>query len=340
MKRMVLSLLSLLLTAIMLIPGNPVIADKNASRQETNSPYAVAYLESIKVTDDNIDFETREAMFALNDYYRQDLILMESLCKEYSINVPSITSISLEEKIEALHALMNYYEECDTETQLKIYYFFKRYAVDSNDSVSMEYLAGLKYAYRSKIKSTRSFNDNFSPSQAATWAYNNYNLYSSDFPNCTDLGGDCTNFVSQALYHSGMEMHNNWYCHKKNNTYLRPGDTTELNYSWTLSDPSPWISVSTFTAYWDDHCDDYYAVSKSDYINNHSTYYASPIYRGDVVILCKKTLWWTTPSHAMIITQYDNTNQDFKLAGHTSDRQAYPLLTAIANYAQVRFLCL
>ena len=71
-----------------------------------------------------------------------------------------------------------------------------------------------------------------------------------------------------------------------------------------------------------------------------STYYASPIYRGDVVILCKKTLWWTTPSHAMIITQYDNTNQDFKLAGHTSDRQAYPLLTAIANYAQVRFLCL
>ena len=43
MKRMVLSLLSLLLTAIMLIPGNPVIADKNAARQETNSPYAVAY---------------------------------------------------------------------------------------------------------------------------------------------------------------------------------------------------------------------------------------------------------------------------------------------------------
>lgn len=180
----------------------------------------------------------------------------------------------------------------------------------------------------------------FNPSLAASWAYDHYDSFDSNFPNMRSMGGDCTNFVSQALYNGGMSMRGDWYCYKKNSTYLEPTSATQLDYSWTLSDPSPWISVSEFSSFWLDYYDDYYEYTKSDYESNHSTYYSEPIYKGDVIILCKRTLWWTTPSHAMIITEYDTTNRDFKLAGHTTARQAYPLLDAIDNYAVVRIYCL
>lgn len=151
------------------------------------------------------------------------------------------------------------------------------------------------------------------------------------------MGGDCTNFVSQALYHGNMSMFDDWYCHKKNSTYLEPKSSTELDYSWTLADPSPWISVNEFDSFWSNYYNNYYEIKKDDYVNNHSNYYYNyPIYRGTVVILCTSTLWWTKPSHAMIITGYDTANYDFRLAGHTYSRQDYPLLSAIENYASIR----
>ncbi|MBQ3066290.1 MAG: hypothetical protein IJC98_08645 [Clostridia bacterium] len=55
--------------------------------------------------------------------------------------------------------------------------------------------------------------------------------------------------------------------------------------------------------------------------------------------MCENTLWWSTPSHAMIISAYDYYEKDFLCAGHSNERQALPLLEAIENYDSVRILC-
>ena len=69
------------------------------------------------------------------------------------------------------------------------------------------------------------------------------------------------------------------------------------------------------------------------------TAFAQPIMRGDVVILYSSTLWWSSPAHAMIISQYDAANYDYLLAAHSRERRDYPLSTAITSYAKVRFYC-
>lgn len=173
---------------------------------------------------------------------------------------------------------------------------------------------------------------------AANWAYNNYNKYSTNFPAFKVWGSDCTNFVSQALYAGGKSMAGNWYCYKKNSKYLVPTNATQLNYSWRLSDPSPWISVVTFNDYWKPKST-VHGYDNDNYKTNHAAIYQGvSIYRGDVVVLHKGVAGWITyPTHVMIISDYDLNNKDFKLAGHSKERQAYPLLQAITGYSYVEF---
>ena len=65
-------------------------------------------------------------------------------------------------------------------------------------------------------------------------------------------------------------MHDTWYCHKKNNEYPAPASATQLDYSWTLEDPSPWISVEQFVSFWSSKTDNYFEYTKADYTENHS----------------------------------------------------------------------
>ena len=64
------------------------------------------------------------------------------------------------------------------------------------------------------------------------------------------------------------------------------------------------------------------------------------IQTGDIVVLCSGVSGVVTVGqHAMIITAYDTTNKDFKLAGHSSARNYYPLLTIFQEngYTGVEF---
>jgi hypothetical protein len=132
------------------------------------------------------------------------------------------------------------------------------------------------------------------------------------------------------MYAGGKSMQDTWYVYKKNSTYQSPKSATELNYSWTLSDPSPWISLDTFRSYWKPKSV-YHDYSRTYYQNNHETIYNAPIYKGDVVIFHKGVAnFITTPTHLMIISDYDSTNKDYKVAGHSNERQALPLLDAIS----------
>lgn len=342
-KRLVRVILSLSIIFSFLIQISPVEASSDTSSEDL-SPYASEYLDSVNVKKSQASKseEYKQIINALNEYYADDYALYVRIYKLFRSDIPDILSSERDKKISAMYALMDLYEKCDIETKAMIKTFFFQYAKDSGEKTLFAFYEQIRSAKKADEVQTRNsdFKANFNPYSAATWAYNNYDKFDSNFPNCSNIGGDCTNFISQALYYGGMQMHNNWYCHKKNSSYPTPSNTTQLDYSWTLSDPSPWISVKRFTEYWSDHTDDYYEFSKSDYNNNHGTYFEKPIYIGDVVILCTRTFWWTTPEHAMIITRYDSVNKDFLLAGHTIARQKHPLLTAISLYDQVRFLCL
>ncbi|WP_309298661.1 amidase domain-containing protein [Vallitalea longa] len=129
-----------------------------------------------------------------------------------------------------------------------------------------------------------------------------------------------------------------WYCYKNNSKYLEPRSAEELNDSWDLADPSPWISVKEFVSYWRSECDEV-NYSRAEYRKNHSKIFNKSIYKGDVVILHDGVAGWISmPKHAMIISGYDDENEDFLLAGHSNNRQAYELLNAIDNYIVVEFI--
>lgn len=195
------------------------------------------------------------------------------------------------------------------------------------------------------INSNTPYKDYFNPIAAGQWAYENYGRHTEDFPNfhhTNEWASNCTNFVSQALHVGGsMLMNDKWYCFKKNGTYCIPANAYELNYNWTLSDPSPWISLSEFDPFWTARSDYYFQYSKNYYINYHDNlFFDDPIVRGDVIILCKTILWFTIPYHAMIVSDYDFDNGDLKLAGDSNPRKAYPLLEAIQDYDAVRMICM
>ena len=191
--------------------------------------------------------------------------------------------------------------------------------------------------------SSGTYNANFNSVTAGNWAYANWDKYSTDFPDFRNMpnSGDCTNFVSQALYHGGMMMHDTWSCHKNNDVYLQPETIAQLNYSWALADPSPWISAVQFARFWLPKCDDHYQYTRKEYTDNHETILYLPIIKGDVIILYKNNSWGVAvASHVMIVSAFDFVKKDFLLAAHTTDRQAHPLLTAISTYDSVQIYCL
>jgi len=278
--------------------------------------------------------EEKIAISVLTYYYEEDVKTGNILSKLYK--APSLfeTAISLkkEDKIFIMKKIKDIYSSLKNQSyQETLKGYLQRYAQNSNDAEICEFLneististqAGTQYAILS-----------FSGSSAATWAYNNYNQYNTNFPDMRDLGGDCTNFVSQALnVGGGMSMQGDWYCYKKNSTYPKPANTTQLNYSWTLADPSPWCSVTNFRSFLSSICSTIHLYSYQYYIDNHTSIYNSSIALGDVVLFHQGIFDWITwPSHAMIISQYDTVNHDFKLAGHSNERQAYPLIDALNN---------
>lgn len=349
-------------------------ASDTTNNTAMQNPYVAAYLneaaqEAVPQNTDNLD-GSNETIASLNIYYQKDLEL-STLLGEYApadFELSLVCSIEKDDKISAMHMMQSIYNQVEnTECKKLIDDYFRRYATHSGDTQAIAFYNNifdyeqsrnaimseistvgiaakqqLEEALDSRVetRATTAYDDNFSPSSAGQWAYDNYNLYNSNFPAFNNgFGSDCANFVSQALYFGGMEMHDTWYCHKKNNEYPRPASAAQLDYSWTLEDPSPWISVEEFVSFWSSKTDDYYEYTKSEYTENHSDILNKPITKGDVIILCNNTLWWSTPSHAMIVSAYDFTDRDYLCAGHSNMRRDLPLVTAVSGYDSVRIYC-
>lgn len=352
-----------LLILILLLWFNYNITAEAITRQDTsikeyseksnrfNNPYIEQYnyendnvLNSISrfesYSEDHIinpEVERKNIIDILNNYYYEDVKVYEVVNKFYNENDIFDKTISLEkqDKIDIMHKIKDIYFDISDENQKSLLLgYLMRYADSSEDTVASKFLAEVNIK-----RDTREIVYDYNGNAAGDWAYNNYSNYSEDFPQFTgEFGSNCTNFVSQAMATGGgMSMAGDWFCYKKNSTYLIPNNASELNYSWNLSDPSPWISVPEFTEFWSQSSrSDVYRLSGYTYTQQHESVYNYNIFKGDIVIF-KKGLanWIELPTHAMIISRYDTVNKDFLLAGNSVERREHPLVKAVANYASI-----
>lgn len=326
-----------------------VHAEEKVNSKDIHNPYIQQYIneqKKFKVKEGNNalvnpQIEDQIIKETLHTYYQEDLKvanLIHKLTNDKNLKVQTL-SLSKEDKISVMHKIMEMYVSVkNTEEQKTLYSYLERYANSSGDKVSITFLEELTNQQKNELSNLAIAN--YNGPAAGDWAYNNYNKYSTNYPKFTgNFGTDCTNFVSQAMHvGGGKPQAGNWSISKKNSTYWVINSANELNYSWKLSDPSPWISVKEFSSYWNPKSK-VHGMSHDSYRDNHSSVYNRSIYKGDVVVFHKGVAGWVTvPTHLMIISEFDTTNKDFKLAGHSNERQAYPLLSAISDYSYIEIL--
>ena len=312
----------------MIITVNPIMALDNS--QESINPYVEVYIIDQNKSGFAVD---PQVIISLDEYYNMDLTLENLLPKQFT---GIITSIEKDDKIIAMKLLLGIYNELDNETKQLVDLYFCRYAEDSQDREVINAFQKITSAKDKSIGLRYTYNR----ATATTWAKNNYNTRPSDFPDCDGVGGDCANFVSEAMYHGGIGMFDNWYCYKLNNNNPAPQSIDELNSSWSLADPSPWISANQFTSFWNSRCDHTYYYACVDYTSRRIIIYYEDIYVGDAIVFYSSTVWWQTPAHVVIITAYDSTNKDFLYCGHNTNRYNWPLLSVMSGYSYIRFICL
>ncbi|MFT9488443.1 amidase domain-containing protein [Tepidibacillus infernus] len=344
MKRLFSYLLVFTLLMSTLIP----VVNANEDVSKSQNKYIKQYFKEkeTKKSEKKTDLvdpvvEEKIILETLTYYYKEDLKVANILSQFYNDMdlIDKVTSLIKEDKIDIMHKIIEIYPSIEFKNDKKIMYaYFLRYAKNTDDKTSIQFLdENNEQVEQNSFTILASY---YNGTAAGDWAYNNYNnynKYSTNYPAFTGgWGSDCTNFVSQAMHvGGGKAMEGTWYIYKKNSTYLVPTSAAELDYSWTLADPSPWISVDTFLSYWRPKST-VHSMSHDYYVANHKTVYTRSIYKGDVVIFSKGVAnFITVPTHAMIISAYDTVNSDFKLAGHSNERRDYPLLSAISDYSHI-----
>lgn len=140
-------------------------------------------------------------------------------------------------------------------------------------------------------------------------------------------GGDCANFVSQCLLASGVHYQNDWYVYRKNSNYSVPTTNTELNNTWELSDPSPWISAKEFKKYWEQHVKTY-TYKASEILDNPSLAWNLDIHAGDVIQLASQKGNSINGWHTMYIRGYKTYlgQSTYNLTYHSKNTEEKSLL--------------
>lgn len=309
-----------------------------AKAENQDNPYIKAYLNEKNEPKSFIADEDPLVDPVVED---QIIIFLVDYFGDISLNQQTI-SIEIEDKINIMHKIEDIYASVsDQDTKALLFDYLDRYVIGTDDAKTKTFLEEVeKEQHPDAGIMTLAASSSYNGSAAGDWAYNNYNKYSTNYPRFTgSFGTDCTNFVSQAMHVGGGKAKSgNWTISKKNSKYWVINSASELNDSWSLTDPSPWTSVKEFRKYWKPKSK-VHSMSTAYYRGNHKTVYQRNITKGDVIILHKGVAGVVTvPTHLMIISSYDTGNFDFKLAGHSNERQAYPMLNAIGNYVHVEIL--
>ena len=147
---------------------------------------------------------------------------------------------------------------------------------------------------------------------------------------------DCANFTSQCMLASGIHYENNWYVYRRNDNYSAPTDSTQLDNSWNLTDPSPWISAVEFGKYWKGNST-FYSYKGKEILNDPSIAWNLPIYKGDVIQIADSVLGILGNSkHTMYITDYDSST--YFLTYHSQNSERTSLLDLCQQYPDSYFV--
>lgn len=180
---------------------------------------------------------------------------------------------------------------------------------------------------------------NINANLGVEYAKANYNKYMYSYPNVSEMtskilglitissGGDCANFVSQCLLASGIHYQNNWGVYRKNENYSTPTTTAQLNNTWELTDPSPWISAKEFKSYWEQHVTTY-TYTASEILENPELAMNLDLHKGDVIQLASKKGNSLNGWHTMYIRDYTtySGNSTYELTYHSANTEAKSLL--------------
>lgn len=339
-------LFTLLGIILVIFPGNS-FASEGTNAGENG--YIEQYYKEKEEKEGNVDpkvrivdplIEEQIILETLKAYWEEDLKVAEIL--ETALQDQSVKSLVLstdkEEKIKAIELIKQNYESFDAEQQKELHYYVEKHSRGIEDPAINKYLETLDAAEKKELSGSNATitSSGYNAAAASNWAFTNYNKYSTNYPRFTgSFGTNCTNFISQAMHvGGGISKQGNWTISRKNTKYHIINIATELNYSWTLTDPSPWISVKEFSQFWRPKST-VRTATNSQYLTNPTNYQNQRV--GDIVLFSKGVAGTiTVPTHAMIITQ--RTGTDFNLAGNSVERQAHPLKTAISAYQQIDFL--
>lgn len=233
------------------------------------------------------------------------------------------------DKIDAMLAMTKIIksQRLSTEELQMFNSYISKYAPYAGNKYLEDYNQEIVSASYPSTRAVSSYNS----TAAVNYAYQYWNSFNtSSYPNLTYLGGDCANFVSQCLYAGGVSMQGDWYISKLNNNNPAPVTTTQLDNSWQLADPSPWISAKEFNDYWGSRAN-HTIVHASDYVYNYPTQvYLMDYYKGDVVQILAKELWWWNGYHTMIITNYGS--NDYLLTYHSTEKKDVTLNSIASRF--------
>lgn len=172
------------------------------------------------------------------------------------------------------------------------------------------FIENVKSNFKKRDKRETSSFSTYSPEKAVEYAITYaFNYNTEKYPSYAGKGGDCANFVSQALHAGGKPMvgtnaanFNNWFCRSNN--------------SWDVSKiSSTWRGADAFSHYWR-----LKAVSYKDFDNSYfrdDTEFKKVLayaYRGDPVSILNSN---GRPFHTMIIIDYGK--EDLICAAHSRD---------------------
>ena len=316
-------------------------------------------LESEKmhsVSTGNIEYEDlmelKEDVKAINnDYDLEEELIFETevgeIINKYSNNKidfrEKATSLNYNDREEVIAEILKIYDLSSTDEKLKLD-IYVRGALETlitekptrqtmNLEKAFNSIYENQYNEKDNLSLRASNQDHFDYLDAIWYAHNYYEDYNRNYPNLRHIGGDCANFVSQILHYGGYRTDNKWYIKRKNYKYNTPKDITELNYSWDLADPSPWISAKYFNNYWSNIVETE-TIDDDDFVNKNM-FNKLNFFKGDTVQLLRKKYFSYYGYHTMYITDYINNsknNRDFAMTYHTRNRIDKPLVDVVEAF--------
>ena len=169
------------------------------------------------------------------------------------------------------------------------------------------------------------------PKIGIAYAEKTYDKFIMAYPNCSGIGGDCANFVSQCLQNGGYHYQDTWYVVRIGTQITELNSISELNDNWSLANPSPWISASNFKSYWQNKVTTYTKMG-TELKNNPSIAWNLNIIKGDVIQIASVGLFGTVGDawHTMYITGYTDTpSSTYTLTYHSNSEKNKSLITIL-----------